>query len=80
MKIVSEIQNFKEIRSLCAEHALGFEILGATVRTTSGEEFDVKFLTTGRHGTFLRTEIITQEEFPRHGIIRVFQNKARIEL
>ena len=80
MKTVESIKNFEKIRVLCAEHALGLEVLGATVETESGQELEVKFLTTGRCGTFLRTEFVTQEKNPRHGIIRVFRQGARIEL
>lgn len=74
------ILNFKAVRKLCADHALGLNVRKSVVNLDDGKSVKVEFLSTTQAGAIgYRAEVKTVEKKPRIGVIRAFKDCARIE-
>lgn len=76
------ILNFKSVRRICADHALGINVRKSiVVNLDDGSSTKVELLTTTQAGGIgYRTEVKTVEKAPRLGVIRAFKDCARLEI
>ena len=81
-KKVHNILNFKSVRRICADHALGLQARKSiVVNLDDGSSTKVELLTTAQAGRIgYRTEVKTVEKNPRLGVIRAFKDCARLEI
>ena len=72
-KKVHNILNFKSVRRICADHALGLQARKSiVVNLDDGSSTKVELLTTAQAGGIgYRTEVKTVEKTPRLGVIAI---------